>query len=115
MSESAGGNQIIGRWTRDPDDPKAIATYGDVSLDFSRNGALTYTIHAGGKRQIMLLTYRIDGDVLVTDQPSAPKEERTKFRITAEGKLVLEHEDRPSTYVRVEDAPSLPLSNVNPN
>lgn len=115
MSESEGGNQIIGRWRSDPDDPEAIATYGDVLLDFSRNGALTYTIHAEGKRQIMLLTYRIDGDVLVTDQPSAPQEERTKFRVTPEGKLVLEHEHRPSRYVRVADAPSLPLSTVNPN
>ena len=25
--------------------------YGDVSLDFSPNGALTYTVHVEGKRQ----------------------------------------------------------------
>jgi hypothetical protein len=68
-----------------------------------------------GKRQIMLLTYRIDGDVLVTDQPLEPKEERTKFKITSEGKLVLEHEHGPSTYVRVADAPALPLSDVSQN
>jgi hypothetical protein len=113
-SESVGGSQIIGRWRSDPDDPEAIATYGDVLLDFSRNGGLTYTIHAEGKRQIMLLTYRVDGDVLVTDQPSNRTEERTKFKITSEGKLVLEHEHRPSSYVRVADAPSLP-SDVNLN
>lgn len=113
MSDSEGGNQI-GRWTSDPDDPEAIATYGDVLLDFSRNGALTYKILADGKRQIMLLMYRIEGDVLVTDQPSAPKEERTNFRFTLDGKLILEQEGRPSTYVRVGDAPPL-LSNVNPN
>jgi hypothetical protein len=63
----------------------------------------------------MLLTYRIDGDVLVTDQPSDPKEERTRFKITSADKLVLEHEHRPSTYVRVADAPSLPSLSVNPN
>ena len=28
----------------------------------------------------MLLTWRIDGEELVTDQPSAPNEERTRFR-----------------------------------
>jgi hypothetical protein len=115
MGESDAGKQIIGKWRSDPADAEAIAEYGDVSLDFSRTGALTYTIHTEGKRQIMLLTYRIDGDVLVTDQPSDPKEERTRFRITSEGKLFLEHEYRPSTYVRVADSPSLPSSSVNPN
>jgi hypothetical protein len=115
MLESEAGQQIIGRWRSDPDDPEAITMYGDVSLDFSRNGALAYTIHTEGKRQIVLMTYRIDGDVLITDQPSEPKEERTRFKITAAGKLVLEHEHRPSTYVRVADAPALPLSSVTPN
>jgi hypothetical protein len=56
MPESDDGKQIIGKWRSDPDHPEAIATYGDVSLDFSPNGALTYTIHTEGKRQIMLLT-----------------------------------------------------------
>ena len=115
MRESDGGRQIIGKWRSDPAGAEAIAEYGDVSLDFSRNGALTYTIHTEGKRQIMLLTYRIDGDVLVTDQSSNPKEERTRFRITSEGKLFLEHEHRPSTYVRVGDFPSSPSPSVNPN
>jgi hypothetical protein len=115
MSESEAAEQIVGKWRSDPDDPEAVRLYGDVSLDFSRNGALTYTIHAEGKRQIMLLTYRIDGDVLVTDQPSDPKEERTRFKITSAGKLILEQEHRPATYVRVADAPALPLSTVNTN
>jgi hypothetical protein len=39
---------------------------------------------------------------LITDQPPHPKEERTKFKITADGKLVLLHENRPSAYVRVD-------------
>lgn len=115
MRESDAGKQIIGKWRSDPANAEAIAAYGDVSLDFSRNGALTYTIHPEGKRQIMLMTYRIDRDVLVTDQPSNRKEERTRFRITSEGKLFLEHEHRPSTYIRVVDSPSLPLPSVNQN
>jgi hypothetical protein len=115
MSESEAAGQIVGKWRSDPDDLEALRMYGDVSLDFSRNGALTYTIHTEGKRQIMLLAYRIDGDVLITDQPSDPKEERTRFKITPVRKLVLEHEHWPATYVRVADAPALPLSIVNPN
>lgn len=57
----------------------------------------------------MLLTYRVEGDVLVTDQPSDPREERTKFKFTASGNLVLLREQRPATYVRIADEEPLPL------
>ena len=97
MSEPKGGRQIIGRWRSDPDDPEGIRIYGDVLLDFSPNGRLTHTIHSEGKRQIMLLTYRIKGDALITDQPSDPKEESTRFEFTPTGKLVLLYENQPST------------------
>ena len=115
MSEFEAAEQIIGKWRSDPDDPEAIATYGDVSLDFTRNGGLVYTIHVEGKREIMLLTYRIDGDLLITDQPSSPREERTRFKITCAGKLVLHNERGPSTYVRIGDVAALPSMNVSTN
>ena len=97
-----GEQRLIGKWRSDADDPEGIGEFGEVSLEFSPNGGLTYTIHVDEKRQIILLTYRVEGDVLITDQPSHPKEERTKFKITADGKLVLLHENRPSAYVRVD-------------
>jgi len=37
----------------------------------------------------MILTYRIEGDTIISDQPSHPREEKTKFSFTPEGKLVL--------------------------
>jgi hypothetical protein len=83
-------------------------------LDFSPNGGLTYTVHTEGKRQVMLLTYRVEGEVLITDQPSDPKEERTKFKIRSDGTLVLLYEHRPSTYVRADES-SAPFPAVNLN
>ena len=79
MFEPNEDYQITGTWRSDPDDLEAIRMYGDVSLDFFPDGQLTYTVHSEGKRQIMLLTYRIEGDMLTTDQPSEPKEETTQF------------------------------------
>jgi hypothetical protein len=79
------GLRLVGAWRSDPEDLEAISQYGDVSLDFAQSGALTYTIHCEEKRQIILLTYRVEGDVLITDQPSDPKEQRTKFEITPFG------------------------------
>ena len=55
MLENDEKHQLVGKWKSDPDDLAAINEYGDVSLSFSPNGALTYTVHTGGKRQIMLL------------------------------------------------------------
>jgi hypothetical protein len=115
MLESGGKQQLVGKWRSDPEDPEAISEYGDVSLDFLPNGGLTYTVRAEGKREIMLLTYRVEGDVLITDQPSHPKEERTRFEIKPCGKLVLLYEHRPSTYVRVDDSSALPCHAVNLN
>jgi hypothetical protein len=60
-----------------------------VRLEFTGDGHLNYEISSGGRRQIMLLTYRVDGGAIVTDQPSHPREERTAFRFGARGTLVL--------------------------
>jgi hypothetical protein len=98
-----GWQQIVGKWRSDPTDSEAITAYGDASLELSSNGGLVYIVHSEGKRQVMLLTYRIEGDVLITNQPSHPKEERTRFEIRPGGKLVLLYDRTPSTYVRVDD------------
>jgi hypothetical protein len=114
MLENDERHQLVGIWASDPDDPATIKAYGDVSLNFSSNGGLTYTIHTEGKAEIILLTYRVEGDLLITDQPSAPKEERTRFEIRPDGKLVLLYE-RPSRYVRADEIPSSSISSVDLN
>jgi hypothetical protein len=48
----------------------------------------------------MFLTYRVVGDELVTDQPSAPREERTQFRFTQDVRLVLTFGGVQSTFRR---------------
>ena len=50
-----------------------------VEIDIRPDGTMDYTTIEYDKRQIMKLTYRIDGDEIVSNQPSAPREERTKF------------------------------------
>ena len=60
---------------------------------------MDYSIIEQGKRQIMKLTYRIDGNEIVSNQPSAPREERTKFSFE-NGDLVLMFEGERTTYRR---------------
>lgn len=93
-------NSLIGLWVTDPLDEESLAEYGEATLRFEPAGQLTYTIHQNRKKQIMLLTYRVEGNTLVIDQPSEPHEERVPFEITGEGKLCVFSKPVPSTYVR---------------
>ena len=50
----------------------------------------------------MKLTYRVDGDTLVSNQPSAPREERTHFVIQGDGTLILALGGEQSRFQRSE-------------
>ena len=99
----------------DPEDFESLAEYGDVSLSFGPNGRLIYTIRQEDKRQIMLLTYRVERNDLVIDQPSDPHEERAVFEITPSGKLVVHSQPVASTYVREVSSEAPRLSEISFN
>jgi hypothetical protein len=94
--------QLLGTWRTDPNDRWSLREYGEVSLRFEKDGALVYTVHLPNKEQIMRLTYRLDGNMLVTDQPSSPREERTEFFFTSDGRLAVKNGESapPTFYVR---------------
>ena len=84
---------LLGTWRTDPTDARSLADYGDVSMHFDETGALTYTVHGDGVVQILNLTYRVDGTTMITNQPSKPREERTKLAFTADGRLLFWNAD----------------------
>jgi hypothetical protein len=92
--------QLIGKWKIDPADLQAIAEYGDVELEFKQNGELIYAIHEGDKDEISVLTFRLEGDEIITHQPSSPREERTKFFLDSRDKLHVSFGGEMSSYVR---------------
>lgn len=98
MASSAAA--LVGRWVVDPDDDAARARFGDVVMEFDDGGALTYVIRGDAKDQVMMLRYRVEGDELITNQPSAPREDRTRFGFSPDGRLVLQHEGFSARYVR---------------
>jgi hypothetical protein len=66
-------HDLLGKW------------YGRVAgepaaLEFRPDGRMAYVVTSGGKQRTMLLSWRTEDDWLITDQPSAPREERTRFR-----------------------------------
>jgi hypothetical protein len=85
-------NRLLGRWNGRLDgDP--------LALDFAPDGRLACVIIHGNRRQTIMLTYRVEGDQLVTDQPSQPREERTKVEFVSDG-LVLEFEGKKTHLTR---------------
>ncbi|SRR6266566_3960232 len=83
---------LVGKWMgRVNDEP--------VGMEFLPDGRLAYVVLSGGKTQIMRMTYRVDGDVLVTNQLSAPHEARSPFRIDGDG-LTISFEGTQSMFQR---------------
>lgn len=61
-----------------------------IEMEFSADGKLTYTIRQSASRQIMKLVYYVAGSEIVSNQPSAPAENRTRYEFTGPDHLVLE-------------------------
>lgn len=94
-------DRLVGRWDLDPTDRAAFAAYGNTTMVFEADGRLTYIIHESARDRLMLLTWRTDGEVVVSNQPSHPREERTTYRLLDDATLVLILEGQPARYLRV--------------
>ncbi len=91
---------LVGQWrlvhTEGP------ANFEHVTMEFSADGRLQYSIELPDRIQIMSLTYSVSGDVIISNQPSSPGEERTRFKIEADGRLELDHGGSRSWFERVK-------------
>ena len=94
--------RLLGSWETDPSDREAINRYGKTRLEFKADGTLVYSIDAGDKWQQMFLTYTTEGNILVTDQPSSPRQNRTIYDFTGTDELVLDYGGAKSRYVRAQ-------------
>jgi len=63
--------QLLGRWY-------ALVGGEPVALEFLADVRAAYVVQSGGRQQTMLLTWRVEGEDLITNQPSDPREERTQ-------------------------------------
>jgi len=91
---------LIGTWVVDISDGRTVTELGDVAMSFQDDGQLIYTARAGGKNQIIRLRYTVKDGVISTDQPSAPRTERTKYTLTDDDMLVLEFDGVPYRFRR---------------
>ena len=87
---------LTGNWRSDPSDTDSLERLGSVRLRFEDDGTSAYVIETDTTDQVILLTFEVDGDEPVTDPPSAPGIEPTRFRFTRDGLLVLERDGESS-------------------
>jgi hypothetical protein len=62
---------LLGTWRLMRADPTLDFAPG-VRMEFLADGHLRYHVDVGGKDQVIGLVYRVEGDLLLTDNPAAP-------------------------------------------
>ncbi len=93
-------NQLIGNWFSDLKDEKTKISIGEVEIIFVEDGKMIYKIKEGDTIQIINMIYSVDGNILITDQPSYPKEERTEFVLIDEKTLILKFQGEESKFYK---------------
>ena len=97
IDQSKQNPSLIGQWRQIEPSSDAEA----VTMAFALNGELVYSIDTEEKTQIINLVYEVSDDTLITDQPSAPQKEYTKFYFEADDLLVLDYEGEKTKFQRV--------------
>lgn len=94
-----GGDPLIGCWRLLRADASLDFAPG-VRMDFRSGGRLMYGFDAGDRRQVVPLLYRVEGDVLHTDNPATTHEVSTHFAIGAGDVLILDFAGARAWFVR---------------
>jgi len=100
MSEqSTNSASLVGRWSRVSSDDEGDPNE-EVEMVFTPDGKLVYIISDRDGKHIMNLVYEVAGDTLITDQPSEPRKEYTKFFFESDDVLILEYGDARTWFRR---------------
>jgi hypothetical protein len=93
------GERLLGRWRlHRAEGPLDFAP--DARLEFLPGGRLRYSFTVGEMESTIMLVYRIDGDLLLTDNPAAPHARSTRFSFGAGDVLALDFTEACAWFVR---------------
>lgn len=93
---------LLGRWRLLRADP-ALDFAPGVGMEFLPHGRLRYTIRLEGREHAIALIYRVEGDMLQTDNPSAPHRASTRFTRGDGDVLLLDFSGARAVFVRQRD------------
>ena len=94
-----GDDSLLGRWRLLRADAVLDFAPG-VAMEFRRGGRLLYEFDVGHSRQVISLYYRIEGDVLHTENPSASHEVATHFAFGPGDVLIFDFAEAKAWFVR---------------
>lgn len=97
---------LIGVWRLVEVD--GVPDQGHTELDIRPDGSIVYAVKATNRWQVLNLTYRIEGNTIVSHQPSEAREERTTYSIAEDGALVIEVGGTRRVFRRSEKESGLP-------
>ena len=92
-------HRLLGRWRLQRADASLDFAPG-VRMEFLPGGRLHYEFGTGSSRQMLSMVYRIDGEFLLTDNPSAPHVRSTRFSFGAGDVLALDFAGASAWFVR---------------
>jgi hypothetical protein len=95
---TAVDGRLLGTWQLVKSDG-SLETGNGVTMTLTRDRKLVYVIHQNRSDQ-MNLVVSVDGDCLVTNQPSSPRPEYTKYSFDDEGQLVLDYGGSKAWFAR---------------
>lgn len=81
----------------------SIGLQPGTRMVFRSGGELSYRIPIDGSEQVVALVYRVDGDLLRTENPLAPHATATPFHQGPGDTLVFDFADSPAVLVREHD------------
>lgn len=90
---------LLGRWRLLRAHP-SLDFAPEAGMEFRAGGELLYSFAVGTRRQTVPLVYRVNGDMLRTDNPAAPHATAVRFRIGAGDVLVLDFAGAEVCFVR---------------
>jgi hypothetical protein len=93
-NQATPGPTLIGRW-------RQVGPVADEStMVFTNDGKLIYSVHTGAKTQVINMVYEVSGDQIITDQPSNPGKESSKFYFEPSGILVVDYQGEKTRFMR---------------
>lgn len=93
---------LLGRWRLLRADP-ALDFAPGVGMEFLPHGRLRYTIRVEGRQHEIALVYRVEGDMLQTDNPQAPHRTSTRLEHGDGDVLLLDFSGARAVFVRQHD------------
>ena len=90
---------LLGRWRLVHAAP-VLGFIPGTCMEFERDGTLRYVLPIDGTEQTIALLYRVDENLLRTENPLAPHATATPIRRGPGDTLVLDFADSPAVLVR---------------